>query len=535
MKRIFALMLALLMLSGCTPAQPPESSQELTRYRVELEVRQLLGTEEGLLFCSTEGLTLLSRTELEVIAKLEGDFSELAYVQVLGDRIYVADPGTQCVTVLGQSLEVLQTIPVEAQGKSWLVCAEGRGLCALSQEGITLHDLTDGSSRELLRCRRMGVLGIIGGTVRVAAVGSEDLLNHWYRLELADGSVTELDGEALLALQAGLSPQADGSNLCVREGMIHWYDAHGGHLSSTALPEDCRLLSPDFVWDETRGGWFFPVYTQEGCELLFWEPIPNEGESLALTVEEVPEGSILPRELYDRAAELSERFGLDIRVAERAARDYGSYDSGLLTDPELTAQALELLEEVLAKYPEGFFAQLRYGNRRIVRIELVDGLKGKAGHDVSSGTSAFTVRRDQYCMIVLNARRIRENLIYHEFSHIIDDRLSFEAGLRPDALYSEEAWLALQPEGFRYADSYQSIPQEVEEFYDSGYFAGNYACVSATEDRAETMEAAAMGDRAVFDANPHLLPKLEFYAACIRDSFDTTGWPEKLPWERLLP
>lgn len=27
----------------------------------------------------------------------------------------------------------------------------------------------------------------------------------------------------------------------------------------------------------------------------------------------------------------------------------------------------------------------------------------------------------------------------------------------------------------------------------------------------------------------------EFYAACIRDSFDTTGWPEQLPWERLLP
>ena len=40
--------------------------------------------------------------------------------------------------------------------------------------------------------------------------------------------------------------------------------------------------------------------------------------------------------------------------------------------------------------------------------------------------------------------------------------------------------------------------------------------------------------REVFEANPRLLPKLQYYCDCIRDSFDTTNWPQVLPWEQLL-
>lgn len=137
-------------------------------------------------------------------------------------------------------------------------------------------------------------------------------------------------------------------------------------------------------------------------------------------------------------------------------------------------------------------------------------------------------------MIVLNANRIRPSVIFHEFSHIIDDRMRWDSQFREGALYSEEGWLSLQPEGFAYADSYQDIPASVKEFYDSGWFATDYACVSATEDRAVTMEHACAGEKALFDANPHLMEKLQYYCACIRDSFDTEGWPETTPWEQFL-
>ena len=92
----------------------------------------------------------------------------------------------------------------------------------------------------------------------------------------------------------------------------------------------------------------------------------------------------------------------------------------------------------------------------------------------------------------------------------------------------------LLPEGFAYADSYDDVPADVKQYYSSGYFAQDYACISASEDRATMIEKAMLGEAAVFEANPHLLPKLQYYCDCIRDSFDTAGWQEILPWEQLL-
>lgn len=544
MKRLVLLMLTLVLLTGCAgPGLPTESAGgptgqqfgELTCFSVEalesMEVTQLLGTRGGLLVSGGGRLVLLSREDLSVLAECTLEASELAYVQVLEDGLALADPGKKTITLLGPDLTVREVLPCEAAENTWLLRADGGEVYTLSTGGIGAWT-PEGGSRELLRCRFLSVQSMSGEAIWLTAVGAEDILNHWYRLDLKTGELLELQDSGLLALQAGLRPQADGTYLRIRGNEVRWYDSAGSFLSSFTLLGS-RTVGTDFSWAEGRG-WFFPVYGEKGCQIMLWEPAPGEGEALKLQPEQVPQGEVLPEALYDRAEALSERFDLDIRIGDRAIRDYGSYDSGMLTDPELTAKALDVLEAALAVYPEGFFSQLKYGNRHSVRIELVDGLKGKDGHDVSSGTSAFTVRRDRYCMIVLNAGRIRESAIFHEFSHIIDDRMAFESKLRPGALFSEEGWLALQPEGFRYADSYQNIPEEVTKFYDSGYFARNYSCVSATEDRAVTMEKAMMLEKAVFEANPHLMPKLRYYCECIRDSFDTTGWPRILPWEQLL-
>lgn len=546
MKRLLALVLTLVLLTGCTGQNPPDGTTEglpeqhfgeLTYFCVEaveeMEATQLLSTPEGLLVSGGGRLVLLSKEDLSVMAECTLEASELAYVQVLEDRISVADPGTGTITLLGNDLSVSETLPCEAGENTWLVRSDVGEIYTLASHGIDAWSLDGSGSRELLRCRFLSVLSVGAAELWLTSVGKDDIMNHWYRLDLADGTLEELEGTQLLALQEGLRPQPDGTYLRIRGNEVRWYDENGGFMSGFSLPGDSRSLGTDFAWVEGRG-WFLLVYGEDGCQMMLWEPVHGDGEDIHLALEPVTEGAVLPRELYERAEALSERFDLDIRIADRAIRDYGSYDSGMLTDPELTTRALDVLEEALAVYPEGFFSQLKYGNRHSVRIELVDGLKGKAGHDVSSGTSAVTMRRDRYCMIVLNARRIRNSAIFHEFSHIMDDRMAFEARLRPDALYSEERWLALQPEGFRYADSYQDIPEEVKKFYDSGYFTGSYACVSATEDRAVTMEKAMMLETAVFEANPHLMPKLRYYCECIRDSFDTTNWPEVLPWERLL-
>ena len=52
-----------------------------------------------------------------------------------------------------------------------------------------------------------------------------------------------------------------------------------------------------------------------------------------------------------------------------------------------------------------------------------------------------------------------------------------------------------------------------------------------TEDRA-TLMAAAMVDSEVFQRSAALQEKMRFYAQCIRESFQTDGWPEITAWER---
>ena len=54
-----------------------------------------------------------------------------------------------------------------------------------------------------------------------------------------------------------------------------------------------------------------------------------------------------------------------------------------------------------------------------------------------------------------------------------------------------------------------------------------------TEDRA-TLFAAAMAKVPLLEESPGMQAKLDYYARCIRDCFDTEGWPEVTAWEQPL-
>ena len=50
------------------------------------------------------------------------------------------------------------------------------------------------------------------------------------------------------------------------------------------------------------------------------------------------------------------------------------------------------------------------------------------------------------------------------------------------------------------------------------------------EDRAALM-SLIISDKTVLQENPGMTEKMRYYAACIRDCFDTAGWPETTLWE----
>ena len=317
------------------------------------------------------------------------------------------------------------------------------------------------------------------------------------------------------------------------------YETDGTFLSGCSLPQNSNaVVGSDFVWSGYWKGYFFIDFVDSSCRLMFWDvSAATEGENLQMSPLEQTQQSqtVLEQQLYERAAQLSARFGVDIRIAEQCPLDYSHYDTYALTDPVFVRSALDVLEESLSLYPEGFFRQLPHGDIESMRIELVGDLTAKDDidtHPVSVG--AFTQDRGSYYIIVLDGFLLQPQTLFHEFSHIIDARLKWDSMIREDALYSEEAWMSLQPEGFHYAMTYTEVPEELLHFMESGYFITEYSLTYPTEDRAVLMEAAMNNFTWDFEPGCGTRTKLQYYADCIRDCFDTEGWPEKTCWEQVL-
>ena len=238
---------------------------------------------------------------------------------------------------------------------------------------------------------------------------------------------------------------------------------------------------------------------------------------------------------YERADALSQRFGVDIRIPEQSELRYSHYDAYALDDLTFLRSALDVLEQTLSRYPEGFFRQLAYGPIETVRFELVGSLTVKEGVDIDAdSTHAFAQNLGDYYLVVLSAYFTDTQSLCHEISHLTDAYLAWDAINREDALFSEQTWLALQPEGFYYAMSYTNIPDELYSFAETDYFGHWYMTTYPTEDRAMLMEAAMLNNTQNFASGSGRRAKLQYYAECIRDCFDTTGWPEVAPWEQVL-
>lgn len=329
-----------------------------------------------------------------------------------------------------------------------------------------------------------------------------------------------------------LATDASGRNLML-------YESDGSFLSQCALPQNSNaVVGSDFIWSGYWEGYFFTDFLDSSCRLMFWDVNADcEGNNLQMLPlgETLNSQPLVESSLYKRAAQLSQRFGVEIRIAEQCTLNYSHYDTYPLTDPVFIRSALDIVEQSLAQYPEGFFRQLPYGSIESIRIELVGGLTTKP--DVTTHTDsagAFAQNMGSYYGIVLDGFQISEEILFHEFSHIIDSRLEWDSLIREDALFSENAWLALQPEGFRYAMSYTEIPEELIHFGDSDYFITDYSLTYPTEDRAVLLASAMENYSWEFESGSGTRAKLQYYADCIRDCFDTDGWPETTTWEQVL-
>lgn len=329
------------------------------------------------------------------------------------------------------------------------------------------------------------------------------------------------------------------------------YETDGTFLSACSFQDINGTVTLKQIWLQDPEGYLFLVIDDTGHErLYFWDLSQKvEGTDLQLVSydEKIPiGGTVLDPAYYDRAAALSEQYGAAIKIADQCLTDYGDKTAEPEYDPDQIAAGLTVLEQTLSSYPDGFFRQLYYGAYRTMEINLMGEISNKEtieGHT----PIAFVQHENGKIIMVLNIHASTDALkqnFYHESSHIIDQVLEHDALYREDALYSEETWcsmnpaefFALNPAGNGYYESYAIMPMDYYQELFVPYFASDYGKSFSTEDRATIFENAMIGNRVIFsaDVSAPLRAKLEYYCRCIRDCFDTTGWPDCTTWEAAL-
>lgn len=362
--------------------------------------------------------------------------------------------------------------------------------------------------------------------------------NQWFHYYMQNGETAghfyESEG-AVTLLEDGRLLISDPTN----NGLM-LYDANGSFLSACVLEGEGTAGYVTPQWSDLLGGYLLcPCLDEQGPNLYYWDSsVRVAGENLALQPYsgETPGGYTADKALYRRAQALSEAYGVDIRIADQCQLDYEEYYGYQVYDQAKLTYALDQLEIALSQYPQGFFDQLLYGNLNSIRIEFIGGLEKKYMADDAAYTSfsAFAQERGDHYLVVVDVDFATVDTYYHEFSHIIDKRLEYDSSLRTEALYSDGTWMELQPEGFGYSYSYDYLPEDVGSARYDGWFIDYYACTFPTEDRARIMEYAMAEIYWPFEGDTPIDDKLAYYSQCIRDCFDTTGWPEKTVWEQAI-
>lgn len=254
------------------------------------------------------------------------------------------------------------------------------------------------------------------------------------------------------------------------------------------------------------------------------------------------------KQLLEVANKLEEKYGLDIFIEKEVAKIMDVYGLIPLEEYDKVQVALEFLDEELSRYPDGFFEQFVYDVNKGIDIHICSDIMlidKEADNLEEAGGLHNTDEKGNVVLAIDFTAELSEvkQTIHHEISHAIDKRIEYYMDT------FEEKWNELNP-GDVYMYTYTDYASQVYDLgldkyvYDylymedrgqESYYLDNYSLTYPTEDRARIFENIMNKDTWYPDYSemPLIKAKLNFYAECIRETFDTTGW-ENVEWERYL-
>lgn len=228
-----------------------------------------------------------------------------------------------------------------------------------------------------------------------------------------------------------------------------------------------------------------------------------------------------------RAKTIGEKYGVNILIGPEAVEEQPEdYVLEQEYQVSLIHRELDVLDEVLAQFPNGFFGKL-YGRINLCIVRSITG-------DPSTGTveqaGGIQFWDGDKAYVVLAAGDSLRQSSYHEIFHIIDSKV-----LSTTRVYYH--WENLNPEGCKYFQDFTSyLTADVSRYLEdeNRAFIDAYSMCYPREDRARIMEyACAEGNEAYFTSEI-MQNKLKTLCEGIRKAFGMEKYQEPLLWEQYL-
>ncbi len=260
-------------------------------------------------------------------------------------------------------------------------------------------------------------------------LGRSHLLEERYMICREHGEAYEIASEKyedfeefrkmyLMSLQEHMLTIAeDGTKL-----MLHDYD--GKFISECQMPEGYHvtfdLYNRDencFIWDEVHGGYYFLGYeisedgeyyhgdfggTEDHLEqkIFFWDIHADvDAEDLQLKAYDLknPSGITVSSSLYERAKQLSEKYHVDIKIADKANSKfemYYYYHGNAVMEENLISEGLDLLESVLQEKGADYFKEkILCSTRERLEIHLIEDIVAVSG---TSNAVMYSITKYKY-------------------------------------------------------------------------------------------------------------------------------------------
>lgn len=583
--KFLALLLALL-LAGCA-AQPTPTTETTAAdalytpgHRLETQtsgMMQVFPTEtsgfcriwpmgEDVLLSGDGKLTRLSGASLTPGSTRQAD----TVLQTGSDGVWLFDGSA--VQILDGSFALLQTvsIPDEVLGVPGL---EGSQLYYLSEGCLKVLDLSTGLS-SLLRDNMAFTDGTVQclGDLLLLHLTDEDGIGKTLLVSAADGStqypslaVTDAcrfetglgilleDGQVLLLPDSGCAqkltleegeqivgflPEIGGLITCRNDtaGLtLRLYALSRGILRCSVLLPEVDLVGTGCVSADgtlyisahstQETAWWilrwnyeaFPPVSEDSClEPYYTRDFPDvQGQASCETL----------------ARELGEQYGISVLLFEKAAAcapwDY-AFTAEYRVDK--TNWALEDLKTTLEAFPEGFLTKLRQDWEDLT-VCIVDTIQGTAESGSLDSAEGLQFQNGSHFYIALAPKEedSLKHTLFHEFSHLIDNRVLTKTG-------AYDNWNDLNPQDFAYSLDLNAdmTPYKALLTGPDRVFIDNYAMTFPAEDRARIFECACTSGNEEDFVSPILQAKLQRICTGIRQAFDLEDAPERFLWEQYL-